>query len=57
MDIIWNEATDIIKRLKQLQPVKAAFLAIMGLSDWNEAEKSTSITRCYTFIIVCWKGF
>ena len=54
MDITWNEATESIKSLKLLQPVKEAFFTTMGLSDWSEAEKTykhhTDVTRLQQFV-------
>ena len=54
MEITWNEAMEDIKSLKQLQPVKEAFLATVGLSDWEEAEKQynyhTDVTRLQQFV-------
>ena len=49
MEITWNEATEAIKVLKQLQPVKEAFLTTMGLNNWEEARKKYDYhtdTRC-----------
>ena len=50
-----------IKSLKQLQPVKEAFLATVGLSDWEEAEKQynyhTDVTHLQQFVGKDFKKF